>query len=69
VDPSHGVGERDRIRVMSRAAIASGAQGLLIEAHTDPAFAYTDAQQTIDMDTLSAIIRDSKVLAQLEPMG
>ncbi len=53
VDPSHGTGHRDRVVPMSLAALACGAQGLLIEAHTDPATAYSDAAQTIHVDQLS----------------
>lgn len=66
VDPSHGVGHRDRVRAMSRAALACGAQGLLIEAHTQPATSYTDADQTIDMKTLEGIVRDRDFLSGLE---
>lgn len=66
VDPSHGVGERDRVRPMARAALACGAQGLLVEAHTDPATSYTDADQTVSIECLGGIHRDATVLAQLE---
>lgn len=67
VDPSHGVGHRDRVRAMARAALACGAQGLLVEAHTQPATSYTDADQTVDMKTLEGIVRDRDYLAGLEP--
>lgn len=67
VDPSHGVGHRDRVRAMARAALACGAQGLLIEAHTHPATSYTDADQTVDMATLAGIVRDRDYLAGIEP--
>ncbi len=40
---------------MSLAALACGAQGLLVEAHTDPATAYSDAAQTIDVTALSIV--------------
>ena len=66
VDPSHGVGVRDRVRPMARAALACGAQGLLIEAHLEPSTSYTDAAQTIDMATLGGIARDADVIARLE---
>ena len=69
VDPSHGVGKRERVRPLARAALAAGAQGLLIEAHTAPETSYTDADQTISIDTLDAIQRDMRVLAQLEPIS
>lgn len=68
VDPSHGVGVRDRVRPMARAALACGAQGLLIESHTQPEFSYTDGQQTIDLATLAGISRDIDHLAALEPL-
>ncbi len=67
-DPSHGVGKRERVRSMSRAAIASGAHGLIVETHTDPATSYSDADQTIGVDELSGIIRDLEALAGLEDL-
>ncbi|MBI5851651.1 MAG: 3-deoxy-7-phosphoheptulonate synthase [Planctomycetes bacterium] len=69
VDPSHGVGERDRVRPMSRAALAAGAHGLLIETHTEPDQAYSDGQQTIDVATLRGILGDIAVLKGLESMA
>jgi 3-deoxy-7-phosphoheptulonate synthase len=66
VDPSHGVGQRDRVRAMARAALACGAQGLLVEAHTHPLTSYTDADQTVDMKTLEGIVRDRDYLAGME---
>src|SRR5207342_3150833 len=42
VDPSHGTGRRDKVIPMARAAIAAGADGLLIEVHTDPDRAWSD---------------------------
>ena len=69
VDPSHGIGHRDKVRAMARAALACGAHGLLVEAHTQPASAYTDAAQTIDIETLEGIARDAKALEQLEALA
>ena len=66
VDPSHGVGKRNRVRAMARAGLAAGAQGLLVEAHVDPGTAYTDAQQTVDLETVEGIVRDMELLAGLE---
>lgn len=68
VDPSHGVGDRDRVRPLSRAALACGAHGLLVEAHTHPNESFTDAQQTIDMPTLKGILSDATLLSDLEPL-
>ncbi|HGY91816.1 MAG TPA: 3-deoxy-7-phosphoheptulonate synthase [Planctomycetes bacterium] len=55
VDPSHGTGDRKRVLPMSLAALACGAQGLLVETHTAPSTAYSDAAQTIDIATLGEI--------------
>lgn len=68
VDPSHGVGKRERVRPLARAALAAGAQGLIMEVHTHPDTAYSDAQQTIDVETFAAIVEDGAVLRQLEPL-
>ncbi len=56
VDPSHAAGRRDLIFDMSCAAIASGASGLAIEVHYNPAEAKVDAQQMITPDELKEII-------------
>lgn len=61
VDPSHATGIRELIPIMSKAAIAVGADGLLIEAHTNPDRAFSDAAQTIDMDVLGMIIRENQL--------
>ena len=66
VDPSHGVGSRERVRAMARAGIACGAQGLLVESHTDPATSYTDADQAVSMESLAGIVRDIAFLSGLE---
>ena len=69
VDPSHGVGQRERVRPMARAALACGAQGLLIEVHTDPDTAYSDGGQTITVEEFAGIARDRDVFASLESIG
>ncbi len=56
VDPSHGTGLRELVSIMSEAAIACGANGLMIEAHTDPEQSISDKAQTIDMEALAKII-------------
>lgn len=66
VDPSHGVGKRQRVRAMARAGLAAGAHGLIVEAHTDPNTAYTDAQQTVDVATIEGIVADAKLLGGLD---
>ena len=62
VDPSHAVGKRDFIRTMSRAAIACGADGLLLETHLVPAKSISDAAQAISPAVLSEIVKDAQVI-------
>lgn len=62
VDPSHGTGKRELVESMSLASIACGAHGLMIESHTCPDNAVSDARQTVNMDTLKSIVNKSKVL-------
>jgi 3-deoxy-7-phosphoheptulonate synthase len=58
VDPSHATGRRDLIGPLSRAAVAAGADGLLIEAHPDPAHARSDGPQALDEAALTVVARD-----------
>src|SRR5437868_9382637 len=60
VDPSHGTGKRNKVTPMSRAAVAVGADGLIIEVHHDPDRALSDGQQSIvpqQFETLMAEVR------------
>ncbi|WP_026369222.1 3-deoxy-7-phosphoheptulonate synthase [Kallotenue papyrolyticum] len=47
VDPSHAAGQADRVIPMARAAVAAGADGLIVEVHPDPAFAVCDGEQAL----------------------
>jgi 3-deoxy-7-phosphoheptulonate synthase len=62
VDPSHALGKRAFVRAMSRAAIACGADGLLLESHLVPDLSISDAAQAITPDTLSDIVQDTKAI-------
>ena len=62
VDPSHATGRASLIRPMSLAAVAAGADGLLIEVHPDPANAASDADQQITPDAFSALALDIRAL-------
>jgi 3-deoxy-7-phosphoheptulonate synthase len=60
VDPSHGTGRRDKVAPMARAAVAAGADGLIIEVHTDPDHALSDGAQSLfpsQFDRLMAELR------------
>lgn len=65
VDPSHATGRRELIEPMSLAAIAAGADGLLIEASTQPDSEKTDSFQTISMETLQRIIQRVNLLCSI----
>jgi 3-deoxy-7-phosphoheptulonate synthase len=65
VDPSHGVGKRAYVPAMTYAAMASNADGVLLEAHPDPDRALSDGAQTIDFPTLDAILEKLKAMAGL----
>jgi len=62
VDPSHGTGRRAYVRAMARAAVASGADGLLLEVHVDPDQAVSDGAQTIDPETFRQVMRDAEAI-------
>ncbi|MBA4311095.1 MAG: 3-deoxy-7-phosphoheptulonate synthase [Chlorobiaceae bacterium] len=63
VDPSHGTGRYDFVLPMSRAAIAAGADGLLIEVHPDPAQAFSDGEQSLTPSAFQILMREIKALA------
>jgi 3-deoxy-7-phosphoheptulonate synthase len=65
VDPSHATGRRELVPVMSRAAIAAGADGLILEAHPNPDSALSDGQQTITIEQLRKIVRQTALIARL----
>jgi 3-deoxy-7-phosphoheptulonate synthase len=62
VDPSHGTGQRLLIPVMARAAVACGADGLMIEMHPCPEAALSDAAQALDAPTFAALCREVRSL-------
>jgi 3-deoxy-7-phosphoheptulonate synthase len=57
-DPSHGTGRRSVIPAMSRAAIAAGADGLMIEVHPNPERALSDGPQSLDLAAFATLMRD-----------
>jgi 3-deoxy-7-phosphoheptulonate synthase len=65
VDPSHSSGRREMIKSLSWAAIAAGADGLIIETHFDPDNVICDAKQTIDYEVLEEILKPLDSLKQL----
>ena len=63
VDPSHATGLRDKVSPMARAAIAAGADGLIIEVHTDPSKAQSDGPQSLYPEQFEQLMRDLYVIA------
>ncbi|MDR9856891.1 3-deoxy-7-phosphoheptulonate synthase [Paenibacillus sp. VCA1] len=65
-DPSHGTGRRELVEPMSKASVAAGANGLIIEMHTDPDNSMTgDGVQSLFPDQFAALLKDLEKLAPL----
>jgi 3-deoxy-7-phosphoheptulonate synthase len=67
VDPSHGTGRRDYVPPMALAALAAGADGLLLEVHPDPDRALSDGAQSLDFQAFERLLAAVRRLA--EPLG
>jgi len=63
VDPSHGVGKWDLVTPMSKGAVAVGADGLLIEVHTNPEEALSDGEQSLKPDAFKKLMEELKPIA------
>jgi 3-deoxy-7-phosphoheptulonate synthase len=63
VDPSHGTGRRNKVLPLSRAAVAVGADGLLVEVHHDPDRALSDGPQSILPAEFEQLIREVRQIA------
>ncbi len=69
VDPSHGTGQPHLVAPMSNAAVACGADGLLIEVHHDPSRAWTDRHQTLDIAQFQSLMRGLEPFAEAAGRG
>jgi len=63
VDPSHGTGRRDKVIPMARAAIAAGADGLLIEVHNNPEKALSDGAQSLYPEQFDKLMGELRIIA------
>ena len=63
-DPSHGTGRRDKVAPMARAAIAAGADGLLVEVHPDPDHALSDGAQSLPPDQFEGLMGQLRMIAE-----
>lgn len=64
VDPSHGTGRRELVLPMSQAAIAAGADGIMVEVHQHPEIALSDGSQSITLDDFSVLSHKIKTLSK-----
>ena len=64
VDPSHAAGRRELIADLSRAAIACGADGLIVESHPEPDQSVSDAQQALSIEAMTQLVRSIKPVAE-----
>lgn len=62
-DPSHGTGRRDQVLPMARAAVAAGADGLLVEVHHDPDHALSDGAQTLHPGQFTELMAQLRIIA------
>ena len=74
-DPSHGTGHRDMVTPMARAAVAAGADGLLVEVHPTPDRALSDGAQSLYPEQFERMMRETRLIAEAigrrvaEPVG
>jgi 3-deoxy-7-phosphoheptulonate synthase len=62
-DPSHGTGRRDKVPPMARAAVAAGADGLLLEVHNDPEHALSDGAQSLYFEQFEKLMAELRIIA------
>jgi 3-deoxy-7-phosphoheptulonate synthase len=62
VDPSHGVGDRRYVAPMARAAVAAGADGIMVEVHPDPESALSDGPQSLTFDQFAELVNRCRII-------
>ena len=65
VDPSHGTGKRNKVLPLSRAGVAVGADGLIVEVHNDPDRALSDGPQSLYPDQFAELMREVAAIAPI----
>jgi 3-deoxy-7-phosphoheptulonate synthase len=66
VDPSHAAGRADLVRPLARAAIAAGADGLIVEVHPDPSEVHSDGAQALSLEEFAQLVEDARALVALD---
>ena len=64
VDPSHAVGKRELVPAVALAAVAAGADGLMIEVHPNPDAAASDGRQSLTLEAFGALMRNINQVAE-----
>ncbi len=64
-DPSHGTGLRDKVIPMARAAVAAGADGIMVEVHPNPDAALSDGAQSLFPDQFAQLMREVRVITEV----
>jgi len=64
LDPSHAAGRRELVPALARAAVAVGADGLIVEVHPDPDRAMSDGRQSLELDAFGAMMKDLDAVAR-----
>jgi 3-deoxy-7-phosphoheptulonate synthase len=63
VDPSHAAGKRELVPDLAKAAIACGADGIMVECHPEPEQSVSDARQTISLDDMANLVKNLRPVA------
>jgi 3-deoxy-7-phosphoheptulonate synthase len=63
-DPSHATGRRDKVIPMARAAVAAGADGIMVEVHPNPERALSDGAQSLYPEQFTELMRETRVIAE-----
>ncbi|MCS6828062.1 MAG: 3-deoxy-7-phosphoheptulonate synthase, partial [Caldilinea sp.] len=63
-DPSHGTGLRELVPAMSRAAVAAGADALIVEVHPDPDTAVSDGRQSLTLEDFAVLMKSLRRVAE-----
>jgi 3-deoxy-7-phosphoheptulonate synthase len=63
-DPSHGTGHREMVTPMARAAVAAGADGLLVEVHPTPDRALSDGAQSLYPEQFARLMKETRLIAE-----
>jgi 3-deoxy-7-phosphoheptulonate synthase len=64
LDPSHSTGQSEYVAAVAKAAIAAGADGLIIEVHNDPANALSDGRQSLTPEKFASLVKQVKMVAE-----